>query len=68
MAIQREIWARTIVEGLFADNSFASKSVDDSEHVNEGKRVHIPNAGAPPDVKKTARPYPRQPRSVQMSM
>lgn len=52
MAIQREIWARTIVEGLFADNSFASKSVDDSEHVNEGKRVHIPNAGAPPDVKK----------------
>lgn len=58
MAIQREIWARTIVEGLFADNSFASKSVDDSEHVNEGKRVHIPNAGAPPDVKKNRSTVP----------
>jgi hypothetical protein len=26
MAIQREIWMNTIVEGLFADNSFLNKA------------------------------------------
>ena len=50
MAIQKEIWARTIVEGLFADNSFASKAMNDDQYVNEGKKVHIPNAGAPSKV------------------
>ena len=58
MAIQREIWARTIVEGLFADNSFASKSVNDDEYVEQGKKVHIPNAGAPSDVKKNRTEVP----------
>lgn len=52
MAIQKEIWARAIVEGLFADNSFASKAVNDDMYVNEGKKVHIPNAGAPSKVVK----------------
>lgn len=50
MAIQKEIWARAIVEGFFADNSFASKVMIDDQYVNEGKRVHIPNAGAPSKV------------------
>jgi len=50
MAVQKEIWQRTIVEGLFADNSFLSRAVDDDMYVNEGKKVHIPNAGAPSGV------------------
>ena len=50
MAIQRELWQNTIVEGLFADNSFMSKAVNDDMYVNMGKKVHIPNAGAPSKV------------------
>ena len=50
MAVQKEIWQRTIIEGLFADNTFLSKAVNDDMYVNEGKKVHIPNAGAPAGV------------------
>lgn len=50
MAVQKEIWQRTIIEGLFADESFLSKAVNDDMYVNEGKKVHIPNAGAPSGV------------------
>lgn len=58
MAIQREIWLRDIVEGLFADNSFASKAVNDDQWVNQGKKVHIPNAGAPSKVVKNRSTVP----------
>ena len=51
MALQVQIWIKSIIENLFADNSFASKSVDHSEFVNE-KTVHVPNAGAAPSVVK----------------
>ena len=50
MAVQKEIWQRTIVEGLFADESFLSRATNDDMYVNEGKKVHIPNAGAPSGV------------------
>ena len=50
MAVQKEIWQRTIIEGLFADNLFLSKAVNDDVYVNEGKTVHIPNAGSPSGV------------------
>lgn len=50
MAVQKEIWQALIVEGLFADNSFMSKAVNDDMYVNMGKTVHIPNAGAPSNV------------------
>ena len=50
MAVQKEIWQRTIIEGLFADNLFLSRAVNDDMYVNEGKKVHIPNAGAPSGV------------------
>lgn len=50
MAVQKEIWQRTIIEGLFADNLFLSRAVNDDVYVNEGKKVHIPNAGAPSGV------------------
>ncbi|MDR1381768.1 MAG: hypothetical protein LBJ47_09875 [Tannerella sp.] len=49
MAIQKEIWINSIIEGLFPDNSFASKSIDHSEFV-DNITVHVPNAGAPPAV------------------
>lgn len=52
MAVQKEIWQRTIIEGLFADNLFLSRAVNDDMYVNEGKKVHIPNAGAPSGVEK----------------
>ena len=50
MAVQKELWQNTIIEGLFADNSFLSKAVNDDMYVNMGKKVHIPNAGAPSGV------------------
>ena len=50
MAVQKEIWQRDIIEGLFADDSFLSRAVNDDMYVNEGKKVHIPNAGAPSGV------------------
>lgn len=50
MAVQKEIWQRTIVEGLFADDSFLSRAINDDMYVSEGKKVHIPNAGAPSGV------------------
>lgn len=58
MAIQKEIWLRAIIEGLFADNSFASKAVNDDQWVNQGKKVHIPNAGAPSSVSKNRSTVP----------
>lgn len=50
MALNKEIWQGSIVDNLFADNSFAAKSVDDSAFI-DNKTVHIPNAGAPSGVK-----------------
>ncbi|MDL2254969.1 hypothetical protein LJC38_00105 [Parabacteroides sp. OttesenSCG-928-K15] len=58
MAVQREIWMNTIVEGLFADNSFVSKAINADGFVNQGKVVHIPNAGAPSNVVKNRTQLP----------
>lgn len=57
MALQQEIWLNDITEGLFADNTFAARSLNHSGFVNN-RTVHIPNAGAAPNVEKdrTARP------------
>lgn len=52
MALQREIWINSIIEGLFADNTFAVRSVNHSAFVN-GRTVHLPGAGAAPTVTKT---------------
>ena len=51
MALNKEIWQSDIVENFYPDNSFASKSVDDSVFV-ENHKVHIPNAGAPSNVER----------------
>jgi len=58
MAVQKEIWQRDIIEGLFADDSFLSRAVNDDMYVNEGKRVHIPNAGSPSGVVLNRDSYP----------
>lgn len=58
MAIQKEIWMTSIVEGLFADNSFLSKAFNADEFVNAGKTVHIPNAGAASAVEKNRSSLP----------
>lgn len=57
MAVQKEIWINDLVENLFADNTFASRSVDHSAFVNN-KNVHVPNAGAAPSVSKNRTEVP----------
>lgn len=57
MALQREIWINDIVEGLFADNTFAARSIDHSQFVNN-LLVHVPNAGAAPAVVKNRTKLP----------
>lgn len=58
MAIQKEIWQQSIVEGLFAPNSFLSKAVNADEYVNAGKVVHIPQAGKASSVTKNRSTVP----------
>lgn len=58
MAVQKEIWMNSIVEHLFADNSFLSKAFNADEFVNNGRTVHIPNAGMPSSVKKNRKSFP----------
>lgn len=45
MALQKEIWIKSIVDGLWPDGSFMSKAVNDDQYVSN-KTVHIPNAGS----------------------
>lgn len=58
MAIQKELWMGTIVDGLFASNSFMSKAFNADEYVLQGKTVHIPNAGAASGVEKNRKTRP----------
>lgn len=59
MALNISIWQNTLVENFYPDNSFASKSVDDSTYVS-AKKVVIPNAGKPSKVKKNRSVKPAQ--------
>jgi hypothetical protein len=58
MAVNKEIWMNSIVEGLFASDSFLSKAFNADEFVNAGKTVHIPNAGSGSAVVKNRSSYP----------
>ena len=58
MAIQKEIWMGSIVEGLFASNSFLSKAFNADDYVLQGKTVHIPNAGNPSKTEKNRTKVP----------
>ena len=57
MALQKQIWLNSIVEPLFADNTFAARSVDHSAFV-ANKTVHVPNAGSAPGVVKNRSAFP----------
>ena len=50
MALQTQVWLKTLQENFFPDNSFVAKSENDSQYV-ENKTVHVPNAGKPSGVK-----------------
>ncbi|MDR1371829.1 MAG: hypothetical protein LBJ17_01690 [Dysgonamonadaceae bacterium] len=52
MALQKEIWVSGIIPLLFADNSFAVRSVNHSPFVT-GATVHVPNAGEIEAARKT---------------
>lgn len=51
MALNISIWQGTLVENFYPDNSFATKSVDDSAYV-KARKVIIPGAGKPSNVKR----------------
>ena len=57
MALQTEIWVNDIIEPLFADNTFAARSINHSAFVND-KTVHVPNAAAAPGVTKNRASFP----------
>ena len=57
MALAKEIWINSIVENLFPDDSFITKSINDSGFVNY-KKVHIPNAGSPSGIQKNRETKP----------
>lgn len=57
MALNKQVWLNSLVENFFPDNSFATKSIDDSTYVSN-KTVHVPNAGAPSgvEINRTKKP------------
>lgn len=57
MAVTKEIWINDIVNTVFADDTFAARSVNHSAFVNN-KTVHVPNAGAAPSVTKGRSSFP----------
>ncbi len=57
MALQKEIWINDIVAPLFADNTFAARSINHSGFVNN-KTVHVPNAGSAPTIVKNRSTFP----------
>lgn len=52
MAVQKEVWVDYIIENLFKDNSFLQYCFNESDNVLNGVVVHIPQAGAKPNVVK----------------
>lgn len=52
MAIKKEIWARYIVSNLFKNAEFMNFARNEDEYVLNGALVHIPQAGAKPNVQK----------------
>ncbi len=58
MAIQREIWQDHIEGNLFKNNEFLLASTDAGQYVLQGKVVHIPQAGAAPNIVKNRTSLP----------
>ncbi len=60
MGLQTEVWARDIKEKLFPEDSFMNQAVNDDPWVNH-KTVHLPQAGALPEVVRDRGSYPAAP-------
>lgn len=58
MAIQREIWEDHIEGNLFKNNEFLLASTDAGQYVLKGVVVHIPQAGATPNIVKNRSSLP----------
>lgn len=56
--VQVEIWENFIADNLFKEYPWLTRSKDRSEHVLNGKVVHIPQAGAKPKAAKNRNVYP----------
>ena len=55
----KEHWVNILIENLFADNTFISRSINHSAFV-DGEKVHVPNAGAKPAITKNGTTFPMQ--------
>lgn len=60
MAIQKELWAHEIAEKLFPDDSFMNQAINDDAWVSN-KKVHLPQAGALPEVVRNRSTFPAAP-------
>jgi N4-gp56 family major capsid protein len=58
MAIEPEIWKSTVEENLFPNNEFYQVAIDDSPFLVGNKTIHIPQAGAKPNVEKNRTQLP----------
>lgn len=59
MAIQKEIWAQTLIKLFWASNAFAGNSVKvEKEHIYGGKIVHIPRVVTRPTVVRNRDTFP----------
>lgn len=53
-----EVWAAYIMERFWKDNAFLRNAYDDSDYVNAGRIVHIPQPGSKPVVVKNRNSFP----------
>jgi hypothetical protein len=53
-----EVWARYIIERFWKDNGFLKFAKDDSDYVQLGRIVHIPQPGSKPVVQKNRTVFP----------
>lgn len=53
-----EQWAAYIIERFWKDNAFLRNAYDDSQYVQGGRIVHIPQPGAKPNVVKNRSDFP----------
>lgn len=58
MSIVPEIWVNDIAGNLFPDNSFITRSKDDSAFVDENGVVHLPQSGAKPNSERNRSTFP----------
>ena len=58
LGVTVEIWVNYIIENLFKNNEFMNYAFNDDQYIIGGKIVHIPVAGAKPNVVKNRTSLP----------